>query len=361
MKRDLTPGRLLVQLVPDMPGGVHDYAQALQQAWADAGQPSELWGLDEAGARSRPLADRLRHIMGSGPQTATLLLHYSCFGFHRHGLGWWLARELASARASIGPRLRVVTMFHELQVVAKPWRRQHWLGRLQARLLERLVRESDEVRTNTDFHRAWLAERLPPGRTVPTYPVFSNVGEPASPPVSDRQPWLIVFGSSPTRARVLAGLPIHAASLHRLGIRRVVEVGTGAEAGKALSSGAGFEFEFVGSLPTAEVSQLLCAARYGFIDYPGVCLAKSGVFAAYAAHGCVVLNTAPLTGQSDGLVAGRHLVDLTTNTVLPTEAAASQRMHEAVRRWYAGHRLNVQAREWLTLGHSTSVDEASHA
>jgi hypothetical protein len=172
---------------------------------------------------------------------------------------------------------------------------------------------------------------------------------------------LVVFGSAPTRARALARLPTYVAALRRLGIERVVEVGSGSEAGRAASAEAGFDFDFAGTLDTPVVSQMLCTASYGLIDYPGVFLAKSGVFAAYAAHGCVVLNTAPVPGPADGLEAGTHLVDLNADTALPIDICSQQRMREALHRWYADHRIEVQAHELLPAPRASPSRRGHHA
>jgi hypothetical protein len=93
---------------------------------------------------------------------------------------------------------------------------------------------------------------------------------------------------------------------------------------------------------------LLSEHRYGLIDYPALQLAKSGVFAAYAAHGCVVLNTAPAAAAGDGLEPGRHYLAL-GSAAGAHEAHATAAAGTALHRWYAGHALRRQAADFLTL------------
>ena len=50
-----------------------------------------------------------------------------------------------------------------------------------------------------------------------------------------------------------------------------------------------------------DILDLLQDSAYGLIDYPPKYLGKSSVFAAYAVHGCVTLNTAESDLDSDAL------------------------------------------------------------
>jgi hypothetical protein len=89
--------------------------------------------------------------------------------------------------------------------------------------------------------------------------------------------------------------------------------------------------------------------RYALIDYPAPQLGKSGVFAAYAAHGCVVLNTAADGPDADGLQQGRHYLRLGARGPQALEPGAAQAIASTARTWYAGHTLERQAAELLGL------------
>ena len=89
---------------------------------------------------------------------------------------------------------------------------------------------------------------------------------------------------------------------------------------------------------------------FGLIDYPAVHLGKSSVFAAYAVHGCVVLNTAPRGMAADGLQHGCHYLTLATGASAALAAdAPAQAIANAARAWYAEHPLRLQAAELLAL------------
>lgn len=326
---------MIVQLVAPVSGGVRDHAQALQAAWAAQGLSSALIDHDRARRRTEPLAGRLRAL---GAQR--LLVHFSGYGYHPRGLSGWLADEVQAVRHAPGGGPRVVTFFHELFAEgAPPWRSAFWLAPLQAQAAARLARLSDAVATNAERHARWL--RRHQDHVAQPRPVFSNVGEPRAPAAAEgRAPWLVVFGGEGTRRRALVLLQRHAATLQAWGVREVVEVGSGAGwAGPPLP----LAHRFAGRLEAADLAALLARAAWGLIAYPSDLLAKSSVYAAYAAHGCVVLNAEPPRGQADGLEAGRHYLALQAHGGEPPGPGRRQALADANRAWYDGHAIAPQA------------------
>lgn len=338
---------VLVQLTGPGAGGVRDYIGCLQQAWAAQGRNTEVLAFSEPLAREASLAARLVQFAGSGP--CTLLLHFSGYGFHPRGLCQWLVRELEDARSVMGARLRIVTMFHELFASGPPWGSAFWLTGVQAAIAARVARISDAVWTNSQHHAQWLKQKVRAGTHVHMRPVFSTIGEPQDVPATAlRQRQLVVFGSASTRARALKGLARHAARLRARGITEVLEVGSGVGSDSAAAwDHAVLPHRHLGRLDEKPLRQLLETSMYALIDYPSVHLGKSTVFAAYAVHGCVVLNTAPRGPDVDGLQAGLH-----HHTLGQPDTrwwAEPQAMADAARQWYAPHPISVQAREFAGL------------
>lgn len=338
---------LRVQIVPPGPGGVHDFAAALGAQWALQGYPSELLALDRTATRVQSLAGVLAALRGGTQQRCSLLLHFSGYGFEKRGLCGWLLHDLRDAQQQWGPRLRIVTLFHELFASSKPWQSAFWLAPMQADIARRLARLSAAVATNTAQHAQWL--RAQPGVTaaVQVRPVFSNFPQPAIlPALAEREPALIVFGAMATRARALQRLAAHTPALRALDIAAITEVGPGAPT--ALHP---WPHQHLGLLPPAAVAQQLLRHRYALIDYPAAYLAKSSVLAAYAAHGCAVLNTATAAADADGLRAGQHYMTLsgTRPNPHPMDAKAWQTMADNLNRWHGGHTLPLQARELEAL------------
>ena len=334
---------LRLQIVPPGPGGVHDFAAALRAQWALQGQPSELLALGRTATRPQTLGGALTALRGGGPERCSVLLHFSGYGYDPRGLCGWLLHELLAARQQWGPQLRIVTLFHELFASSMPWQSAFWLGPVQADIARRLAALSAAVATNTTQHAQWL--RAQPGVTaaVQVRPVFSNFLQPAHLPASaEREPALIVFGAMATRRRALQRLAAHAPALRALGIEAITEVGPGAPT--ILRS---WTQQHLGLLPPAAVAQQLLRHRHALIDYPAAYLAKSSVLAAYAAHGCAVLNTAAPAADADGLRAGQHYATLsrTQPFAQPVDARVWQTMADTLTRWHSGHTLPLQARE----------------
>jgi hypothetical protein len=348
--------RLIVQLVPPGTGGIRDYADCLQREWLTMGIDSQLIALGQTDAAARSLADRLEDLMRADGRPCSLVLHFSGYGFHPRGLCFWLANEVESARVKLGARLRVVTMFHELFAAGRPpWKSAFWVSRFQARIASRVAKASDGVCTNTELHRDWLQTQVDRAVTVGLQPVFSTIGEPDTiAPADQRRIQLVVFGAQSTRHRALARLLRHAAALQQRGVTEVVEVGSG-EPYPTLADG--LTHRFMGRLGTRELRDLLEASAFGLLDYPLKYFGKSTVFAAYAVHGCVSLNTADAEVDTDGLRDGTHFVTLGHADAIPSSAQARQAVADAARAWYAEHRSDWQAQAFAEhcLAHTTQV------
>jgi hypothetical protein len=332
----------LVQICPRGAGGVRDYADCLARAWTVRGVDSQLL----EGTRD-DLRARLEALLEPAAPDSPLhvVLHFSGYGYGRRGLCEWLADDLAQVRLAAGARMRLVVVFHELFALGPPWRSAFWLTPWQSRVARRLARLSDSLWTNSRHHGGWLHEATGGRTPLRVRPVFSNVGEPTD--AVDwhaRVPQAIVFGSAATRARAFRGLRGHAATLARLDIREIVEAGDGdSQAGQAQA--LGMPMRHLGRLSTGDLGALLAGSRFGVLDYPARHLGKSGVFAAYAAHGCVAVDTDAGEREADGLRAGLHYVDLRTPFDLAQDALAA--MATRLHRWYGAHSLALQSRELL--------------
>jgi hypothetical protein len=335
------PQRGLIQLAAPGTGGVRDYLECLRTEWAAVGLASHVVTLSESDASQRSLAERLREIVDAEGRPCAVILHFSGYGFHPRGLCLWLVREVEAARQQLGDRLHLVTMFHELYASGPPWGSAFWLSPVQAWIARRLARLSDVLWTNTELHGRWLRKQVGASVAIEVQPVFCTVGEPGeTPPARGRVPRLIVFGSPSTRRRALERLPRYAANLQRQGLTEVIEVGSGAATPWPACA---LSVRFAGRLDIAELRELLETSAWGLIDYPPKYLGKSTVFAAYAVHGCVSLNTADAGFDSDGLQDGRHFLTLAPDAPIATTVEARQSIADAARGWYAQHSATRQA------------------
>ena len=340
----------LVQVVPPGRGGVRDFSDCLQTEWQRDGTPSAVIELSKDLARQRSLVERIKAARVSANNTASsprlsVVLHYSGYGYGQRGLCFWLLDQISSLRARHRAALRLVVVFHELYASGPPWRSAFWLTPAQAWLAARLAVAADALWTNSEHHAQWLRGKVPPSVPLEVHPVFSNVGEPDCLPAwGDRLPQAVVFGSASTRQRAFDALRLHEAVLQQLGVETLIEVGPGAASQCPASV---VPHHHLGRLDTAALGRLLLASRIGLLDYPSTMLGKSGVLAAYAAHGCAVLNTRPRGQSAEGLAAGRNHLSLPS--AVTADSASLEALSNHLFGWYAGHRLAQQAHELMAL------------
>ena len=331
----------LVQIVPAGSGGVRDFATSLQSQWSRSGWPSSIIELTNDSIATAPLRHQLNRIDVAFGRPVAVLLHFSAYGYGARGLCGWLAREVAAARDQLGSRMRLVTFFHELSAGGLPWRSAFWLGPLQGHSAQRLAQLSDEVATNTERHARWLGARVRRATPIKATPVFSGIGEAADPPqAAERSADMVLFGAAATRERAWKLLLRCPTQLTTLGVHNVTEIGPGSAVGHMLGTIA---HRHLGAVDATSVVQALRQHRFALIDYPSVHLGKSSVFAAYAAHGCVVLNTAPPGPDTDGLAAGRHYVNLRGHADQRLDMQHLQSVADALQAWYRTHTLTSQA------------------
>lgn len=342
--------------------GVADYAQALGRALlsggADrvgylSGDPSDEGpgadsGLDRSRLHGRS-AGSLAAALGEFckdrklPESRAVLLHYVNYGYETRGCPRWLIRGLMDWKRAF-PQTRLVTMFHELYAAGPPWRSSFWLSPVQRRLARQAYSLSDAVVTNREASRHWLARGRAGGARV--MPVFSSLGEPDS-----RVPWdrraaqLVVAGSSgaPDRAYGRRRESLLAAC-EALGIEEVIDIG--ARTQPVPSRIGRFPVTSLGHLAPSDACAVLAGARAGFIDYPSDFLAKSTVFAAYAAYGLVPVVSWRRGREEAGLGEG---VNYWVPRRAPGMAPDFERIAIRACEWYSDHALAVQAGEFALM------------
>ncbi|HEY9646000.1 MAG TPA: glycosyltransferase family 1 protein [Chroococcidiopsis sp.] len=308
------------------------------------------------------------NVAATASVTPTVLLHYVGYGYAQRGCPTWLVDGLERWRSQT-PKARLVTMFHELYASGPVWTSAFWLSLVQQQLATRLAKLSDRALTSTEIVTPILQRMVGPQQqtTVSTLPVFSTVGELAQPrPLAERPRRLVVFGSSGVRRRVYqSGYGALSAAAKSLEIETIYDIG--APTGLEIDHVDGVPIVKLGKCSAAEVSHRLQQAIAGFLDYPPALLAKSTIFAAYAAHGVIpIVHTATPSVRIDGLEAGKHYWVVTPSAAaslaasLATSRAASpestpglnQSTGEAIayqaHQWYQTHALPTQAALFAT-------------
>jgi hypothetical protein len=280
----------MIQIIlpPQKMGGVYDFACELREA---IGQDAvRLVHLSEAIVSEWEI--------GRGD---VVVLQMSGYGFAKRGAPFWLLRELEQRRNRIRS---LAVFFHELYAIGPPWTSSFWLSPFQRHVARRLAELSDFWMTNREGSALWL-RRFAADKPHAVLPVFSNVGE-AGAPTGARAPRIIVFGSAGLRQKTYLAAGEKLFSWAKQASLEIHDIGSpivDAALSATLHSSGVIQH---GLLDGNEVDLLMRDALYGVVAYPVEYAAKSGVFAAYAAHGICPLLISENYGQADGLVAGRH-------------------------------------------------------
>jgi hypothetical protein len=346
-----TGNRRLIQVVPRLQPtrcGVSDHAIAL--AW----ELKTSYGIDSAfvvlNSDERcdlpyPITHCAPHqlldacVAFSGSQPAAILVHLSGYGYSADGAPTLLAEALESVRAD--GRYRVAVYFHELFATGMPWKSAFWYSRRQKRAVRKIAEACDLLVTNTRSYVDWLTRETVPqsASLIQCMPVFSHVGEAQQHiPLSDRDPVMAVFGLGGTRQNAYRELSALGTMLQQLGVQEILDIGPDFEPPGEVH---GIPVRRMGVLAATEIARQFSRSTFGFLSYPRMPLAKSGVFAGYCAHGVVPVIARHFPGQVDGLEDGLHL--LSPSTAKAAQPSAWEACSIAAWRWYSGHRLHDQA------------------
>lgn len=275
--------------------------------------------------------DRLRK---TEPSLSSVLLHFTPYGYAKRGCPFWLLEAIRDLRR----KWRVVTFVHEVGTAGPPWSSSFWLRPFQRRIVAGIARRSDVLFTTTEH----FAEKLGTGVRKPIHriPIPSNVGEETDAlPLGNRARELVVFGLPDTRHRVYSESRSEIDTLcSALAITKIVDIGPPLRT----DSGAGFQVPIVslGRIPTEQVHMVLTQALAGMVMYRHLPLAKSGVFAAFAAHAMLPIAVGGLSG--DGLKDGVQFIR--PREVPGTSNAELQHIATAAHRWYLEHGIREHAR-----------------
>jgi hypothetical protein len=279
--------------------------------------------------------------------STVVFLQFSGYGYARHGLCTWLVKALKQWKAR-QLDARLLTMFHELfiqpgHVLSKNF----WIHQLQKTIVTDLVSLSDSLITNADVHVSGL-QALRHCPAILKLPIPSNAGEPRSVPlIADRCDQLVLFGQVGTRQRAYQNAFHSLKSIcEQLNIATIVDIGTPIQLGFQQIGSA--RIVQAGELPKVRISQILSESKGAFLDYgDSRYLAKSGVFAAYCAHGLVPIVSQASPVVLDHLRAGVDYLAFDAQRDRLCDFTSLQDVADAARAWYRTHDLNIQTQAIL--------------
>lgn len=348
----------ILQIVPRLrPAicGVGDYACALAEEWQKhgvetcflGGDPKAFAGAhgfpaESVDARNGPLLHAQLGRLHARTGFDVIVLQCSGYGFAARGAPVWLARGLERWLAA-NQQVPLLTMFHELFANGSVTSSAFWWSPLQKWVCAKLARNSKMIRTNRGASASWLESVAPVHKEkAGVLPVFSNMGEQLDAPRATHRPrTLVMFGYQ------AEGSPDYWRELSRvaclLGIEKVVDLGRSAALPAEVRH---LRIEQRGVLTKEEMSEVLRQASFGYLRYNPEFLGKSGILAAYAAHG-VVPVLAPWAGSlSEGLQDRMQVLRVETITG-SVDGRVLDDISSSLRQWYAPHAIKDTAADYL--------------
>ena len=213
---------------------------------------------------------------------APVLLHYGPYAYSSDGI----PAHFAEAIGKLGEDGRLVVFFHEMWAQGWPWKRAFWTRQSQRRAVQKLLASSRCAFTSSDLYMRRLQQENGIERPLKQIRIFSNIGELEHPlPLSQREPRLVVFGQFPMRARLYRNSEKRLELLcHLLQLRGIVDAGSGEGAAIPRRIGS-IPVERIGFLGERKASELMATSVAGVVRYGPSMWEKSGVLAAYRAHG----------------------------------------------------------------------------
>jgi hypothetical protein len=326
----------VIHIAPQLPpavDGVGDYCWNLWRHWPGespewkfavrrgAEETSRAWPqveVEQFNADQESLATILER---SGCSTA--VLHYVGYGFQPKGIPTWMPGAIAHWKKA-DPTRRLVTMFHEMYAHSSPLRSPFWVAPIARRIIRELVKLSDSWITSCERYfkqltiefsaRADLGHVLPIGSNIPVAEdPLQRDGATAGHGFR-----VVVFGLPRTR---LWALERHCSLLRTLtdagALDSITLLG---KPNATLDEGAWQKLKsHIGPIPrwhlrfdlsTGQISRELIRHDLGLLPNEIDTLTKSGVFAAFAAHGVL-----PVLSPSNGTVipSELHRIVITSN------------------------------------------------
>ena len=345
---------LIVQILPRLtPGrcGLSDHAVSL------AGELRTGFGIETAFAvlNSEERSNvPYRTIYCTAPQLlescaklprdglTAVLAHISGYGYSADGAPFQLAEALRELRDQ--GQFRTAAYFHETVASGPPWSRIFWQMRRQKRSARKILAACDLVVTSIARQAELLEHEAQRGGgiSVERMPVFSNAGESeAPPPITQRRAAMLVFGLAETRRSGYQKLSGAGDLLRTLGIREIIDVGPACECPQNM---AGIPVRTLGLVPAEELPTVFSEAQFGFVPHPWFCLGKSGLFAAYCAHGTIPVLAGDFPEPADGLQDGVQVVS--ARTAESVRRSGWESCSNAAWTWYSTHRLHVHAERY---------------
>lgn len=349
--------KTILVIVPDLPpnvNGVGDFASMLYEKFNFNKQKFDIQFLIAGNIKydiPSNLKFRIRVLRNQSPvdlfnilldlDCCLVHLHYVGYGYAKRGAPFWLFRALELWKKRINGI--IIITFHELYAFSfRPWTSSFYNQISQRIICKRLAKLSDTIVTSSEVYIKKL-KNIVPNAKIYHMPVFSNIGEMLLlNNLSDRQHQIVVFGSSSNRYLLYEKYFEKIEFIcNQFNIYNILDIGPDIQ---FCINHERIKIKKMGVLPMGEIQTILADSFIGLIgNYDNKDFAKSGVFAAFAANGILIINLNKSFSSFDGLIVGQHYLDYDSNANDPSIIC------KLCYNWYLEHSLSEHVKMYTEI------------
>jgi hypothetical protein len=209
-----------------------------------------------------------------------------------------------------------------------------------------LAKLSDAIVTNREQSAEWLRKHVSGHKPVRMQPVFSNVGEPETVPAfEEREPYAVVWGGQEKNEFYEKYHMKISQIISTKNLNRIVDIGVQPST-RTIKLFGNIQISHQGFLKSEDISKHLLSAKYGFLYRNPQALTKSGVMAAYFAHGLSTLAAyRDRTTSKISIQDGKHYLSLekAINNLSTCNNISWKKIGGAGNTWYKNNAYSLLA------------------
>jgi len=275
-------------------------------------------------------------------QFQLILLHFVGYAYAKRGCPKWLVDGIKKWK-STNSKNKLITMFHEVYATSYfPWQSSFWLSYFQKELAKKLFILSDKsVTSNIEYANMLDSQDSFINEKIKILPVFSNVGESGEKNLLEqRNKQMVIFGGRKNRENTYLNSKNTLKEICKeLNLNKVLDIGP--ELKIKNFTIPNIEISSLGVLSSNEISQTLSSSVVGCLHYDPRYLERSGIFAAYCAHGLLTFNSFRLSRHNSNRVIDSLYISFDKINDLNYDKA--QFIANNANNWYNKHDLNKSA------------------
>ena len=288
----------IVQISPTFPpniGGVGNYTKLLADFLKTKGINSKILISDHLDNKNKKLNlfgknnANLNSLLENTNSTQ-VILHFSGYGYASRGLCFDLICSLKKWK-EISKSRQIITIFHEIYATGPIFRMSYWTSLPQKYLAKKLLKLSNIALITSKQNNITLSS-FDEKKKIIYSNVFSNIGElKKNRKLQIRKNIAIIFGSTYQKKILYNDILINQNQyeniLKKISIQKIIDIGPKLEISKRIKF---IDIKRVGVKSKDYISRLLKKSKVGIVFYPVNQMTKSGIIAAYASHGLVIVN-----------------------------------------------------------------------